>query len=278
MSTHISRRDRELLSAYLDGALKEAEITKLELRLQTEADLTAALDDLRKLKSILRSSPQARPPRHFTLSQDMLAEGRESFWGSLLSLNLVTAVASLLLVIVLIGDIGGFVVPTGLISESAPAEAFTESEDASENVSPAADEALESAASEPEQDLADDAVADLQAEDAEAGAAARSEEDVDLAAGAASEPQADGLDQPEDSAAELETGQDDSNQDIVGEVLEEPTASPLPPIAESVTEPTEKGQGLKTVSLSPVLLRAIEIFLALIILASALIARRLKAN
>jgi len=283
MSNNISRRDMEVLSAYLDGELKGAERDKLELRLQSDPELNASLNELRNMKSLLRSSPQASPPRHFTLSEDMLAETSRSFWGSAFSLNLVSAVASVLLVVVLIGDIGGFAASRELTSLSAPAEAFADSEESTGVISPASGEAIKPQADEPDQELADDALADLQTEDAEANAAARSEdseEDADLAAEAVSEPAADGVDQAaaeEGAAAESESSQDEFSEDAVGEVFQEPTASPLAPIAESAAEPNEKVQETRSDVQPILLLRVIEILLAAIALAFALFARRRRA-
>jgi hypothetical protein len=69
--TAASFRDVERLSAYLDGELSQAERTRLESRLAREAGLSAALDELRATRSLLRRTPRRRAPRSFTLTPKM---------------------------------------------------------------------------------------------------------------------------------------------------------------------------------------------------------------
>jgi hypothetical protein len=66
-----SFRDVEQLSAYLDGQLSEAEMSRLESRLKSEPTLAATLADLRQARSILRRTPKRRSPRNFTLTPKM---------------------------------------------------------------------------------------------------------------------------------------------------------------------------------------------------------------
>jgi len=63
----ISNRDLELLSAYVDDALSAAARARLELRLDAEPELRAALDDLRETAQLLRAAPRLEVPRNFTL-------------------------------------------------------------------------------------------------------------------------------------------------------------------------------------------------------------------
>ena len=69
-----SFRDVEKLSAYLDGQLKPSEIARLEARLQTDPELASALKNLREARGVLRSLPQRRAPRNFTLTPKMVGE------------------------------------------------------------------------------------------------------------------------------------------------------------------------------------------------------------
>jgi anti-sigma factor RsiW len=69
MNTKISQ-DFERLSAYIDNQLSAAEKAELEARLAQEADLQAALADLRRTVRALRSLPTVKPPRNFTLSPE----------------------------------------------------------------------------------------------------------------------------------------------------------------------------------------------------------------
>jgi anti-sigma factor RsiW len=155
----------------LDEELKEQQKAMLENRLAAEPALRKALQEMRQTRNLLRSSPQAKVPHHFTLSPQMIAEKESKFWGSSTSYNLLSAVASILLVVVIIGDLG-------LSSLTLPAQA--PSLDAQDNLSvedsaaqelasgPAADEDI-SADSAP---AADEAAADGVVESAEPIAAA----------------------------------------------------------------------------------------------------------
>lgn len=69
--TALSFRDVEQLSAYLDGQLSLAERARLESRLETDPNLSTALEDLRATRAILRRTPQRRAPRNFTLTHKM---------------------------------------------------------------------------------------------------------------------------------------------------------------------------------------------------------------
>ena len=71
MKTKLSTRDRQALSAYLDGQLAPRQRRRLEERLQQEPALQDALDGLRHTRSILRSQPKLRAPRNFTLTPEM---------------------------------------------------------------------------------------------------------------------------------------------------------------------------------------------------------------
>src|SRR5438105_9101614 len=67
MASSIRPQDYELLSAYLDGELSEAERKTLEARLTAEPSLTAALNDLRVTIQVMRAAPRLKSPRNFTL-------------------------------------------------------------------------------------------------------------------------------------------------------------------------------------------------------------------
>lgn len=68
---NISSRDLETLSAYLDGQLTSGEKVRLESRLKTEPELTAALGGLSEVRAVLRRAPRRRAPRRFTLTPKM---------------------------------------------------------------------------------------------------------------------------------------------------------------------------------------------------------------
>jgi len=91
-------RDLELLSAYLDGELTPREADRLQARLDGEADLRWALEELRRTVSVVRSLPEVRPPRSFTLSAE--AAGSRGRAAAYPVLQLATALATLAFVAV----------------------------------------------------------------------------------------------------------------------------------------------------------------------------------
>ncbi|MBU2610899.1 MAG: hypothetical protein KJ606_08145 [Chloroflexi bacterium] len=66
-----SLRDVEQLSACLDGQLSLAELARLNSRLETDPNLSAALEDLRATRALLRRTAQRHTPRNFTLTPKM---------------------------------------------------------------------------------------------------------------------------------------------------------------------------------------------------------------
>lgn len=71
---HLHQRDLQKLSAYLDQELSRREIKKLELRLQAEPALRAALRELEGTKILLAKMPRVSPPHNFTLTRAMAGE------------------------------------------------------------------------------------------------------------------------------------------------------------------------------------------------------------
>ena len=70
----MNQRDIELLSSYLDGQLKPSETARLEIRLSTDPNLRAVLDDLRSARGLLRQLPMRKAPRNFTLTPKMVGK------------------------------------------------------------------------------------------------------------------------------------------------------------------------------------------------------------
>ncbi len=68
-----SRKEIKALSAYLDGELSGRHRAKLEASLKKDAGLLAALESLRQTRALLRSAPQAKTTRNFTLTPADLA-------------------------------------------------------------------------------------------------------------------------------------------------------------------------------------------------------------
>ena len=115
-----SDRDLEQLSAYLDGNLSASDRAAFETRLTADSSLQSALDDLRNIKTRLGALPVVRAPRNFTLTPAMIGQSarRASTW--LPALNFATAIAAVLFVAVVAGNLLG---RSGTVSTAAPAPA-----------------------------------------------------------------------------------------------------------------------------------------------------------
>ncbi len=104
--TAASFRDVERLSAYLDGELSQAERARLESRLARDAGLSAALDELRATRALLRRTPRRRAPRNFTLTPKM-AGLRPPLPRAIPVLRLASVLATLLLFATFAGNLLG---------------------------------------------------------------------------------------------------------------------------------------------------------------------------
>ncbi|RPI81909.1 MAG: hypothetical protein EHM41_19665 [Chloroflexi bacterium] len=102
MKTNISRRDIELLSAYLDGQLDARRKAKLESRLQNETELNKMLEELSRTRTLLRSAPKLKAPRSFKLKPEMVAKRQARPVYPVF--QFASAMAMILLVFVLLGD------------------------------------------------------------------------------------------------------------------------------------------------------------------------------
>lgn len=91
-------RDLELLSSYLDDGLSAKQKDRLIERLEREPDLRWALEELRRTVSIVRSLPEVRPPRSFTLTPE--SAGIRTRPAAYPLLQLATALATLAFVAV----------------------------------------------------------------------------------------------------------------------------------------------------------------------------------
>lgn len=72
----LNEHDLELLSAYIDGQLSADERRAVERRLDEEAELRQAYDELRATVQALRDLEPLRPPRSFTLDPAKVAVQR----------------------------------------------------------------------------------------------------------------------------------------------------------------------------------------------------------
>ena len=103
MKMDISPRDWQELSAYLDQQLNSRARSRLEARLRDEPQLRIALQDLQRNKMLLRSQPRLFAPRNFTLTPQMAKIRPVS--PAYPVVRLVAAMSSILLIIVLAGDL-----------------------------------------------------------------------------------------------------------------------------------------------------------------------------
>lgn len=107
MTTKISPREWEALSAYLDGALSFQERTRLEARLEENPDMRSALQDMRRTRAVLNSAPMLRAPRNFTLTPQMagIRPGERPVSGAYPVLRLASLLATIFFLVVFVGDL-----------------------------------------------------------------------------------------------------------------------------------------------------------------------------
>ncbi len=104
MAKSLSLRDLETLSTYLDGQLSPRNKHKLEARLGRDPDMQLALEQLRQTRHALRSAPQARSPRNFTLTPEMAGQ-RVVIPRGYTVMRLVAVTASLMFAVVVAGEL-----------------------------------------------------------------------------------------------------------------------------------------------------------------------------
>lgn len=102
MNTHLTLRDQELLSAYLDGQLSDADRNSVEQNLETRGEWRLMLDELDQTRRVLRRAPRYRAPRSFALTPEMAKQARRSFLTNLIGLRVSAAMATLALVVALV--------------------------------------------------------------------------------------------------------------------------------------------------------------------------------
>jgi hypothetical protein len=102
MTQQISPRDYELLSAYLDGELSTRDRARLEARMTKQPDLRLGLEELRQTKMLLRSLPQKRAPRNFTIPNAL--PRRRPVPRLFPALRFASALAGILFMVVFLGD------------------------------------------------------------------------------------------------------------------------------------------------------------------------------
>jgi anti-sigma factor RsiW len=104
MRDGLTKRDWEIISAYLDGQLSARKQARFESRLQQDQQLRDAYEELRATRQLLRNAPKLRAPRSFMLSPEMASQPHRLprlapvfGWAA--------AVASFFFVLFLVGDL-----------------------------------------------------------------------------------------------------------------------------------------------------------------------------
>ncbi len=101
MKARLSTRDYEQISAYLDGQLPAGERARFETRINADADLRKAMEEMGRTRALLRMAPHRRAPRNFTLTRAMIpvrAESKRFSWGFFPALSFASALATLVLI------------------------------------------------------------------------------------------------------------------------------------------------------------------------------------
>ncbi len=118
MTTQLSHKEWETISAYLDGQLSERERSNFEARLRSRPELRDGMEELKHTRTFLRSLPPRHAPHNFTLTPSMVQPQRETprFFPTL---RFASALAGVLFVLVFIGEL-----TLGKGATMAPATAF----------------------------------------------------------------------------------------------------------------------------------------------------------
>ena len=102
----LSPGDWQKCSDYFDRQMDAAGRADFEARLRLEPALRENMEDLRRLRMALRSQPRIRVRKNFTLTPQLVGrKPTRSTWGMFQSLRLATVLASVMLVLVIAGDL-----------------------------------------------------------------------------------------------------------------------------------------------------------------------------
>ena len=100
----LNHTELELISAFLDGQLPDEQVRQLRQRIAQDPEFKQAYEDLRLTRLALRRTPQIRRRRSFTLTPEMV-EKPARVWNLKFTSRLVAVVATVLLVVVFVGDV-----------------------------------------------------------------------------------------------------------------------------------------------------------------------------
>lgn len=151
-------RFRDLLSLYIDSRLDDSQAATLEEHLAACAPCREELQTLRATVSLLQALPHATPRRSFSLTEQPQQVPRAApayLWG----MRAATATASILLVLLVAGDLLGTfsrdIAPTSeIIQSTVEKDAFDADSPQFESATGSVPRTLESEAAAPEADFA----------------------------------------------------------------------------------------------------------------------------
>ncbi len=238
MKEQISRRDWERLSAYVDDQLSASERSRLETRLSSDPTLRKALDDLRMTRSAVKSLPRLRAPRNFTLTPEMAGQQIKTAPRLFSTFRLASIVSTVLLVMVMLGDLIGFGRVGMMPAQEMAAPAAPMEYEAMEQPETAAKE-VEAEGTDAEGAISDAEKVDIVEPVAEEAAP---EEEMQPQAEAMAEvaPEAEAEAAEEDAAVEAQRDLEEDEAAGVGEThIAEPTSLP----ASTQVEPTPVPEG-----------------------------------
>jgi hypothetical protein len=103
MTTTLTFKQYQLISAYLDGRCSSREKITVESMLEKDAELKRVLAEFARSKKMLAALPSARAPRNFTISPAMAPQKPQRFFLAP-ALNYASLVAAVLFVFIFAGS------------------------------------------------------------------------------------------------------------------------------------------------------------------------------
>ena len=102
MKNHMTSRDYELISAYLDNQLGRKARALFEARLKTDSELRKELQEISKTRLLVRSLPKLRAPRNYYVKAEAIRARPTLRLAPVF--GIVSAIASVLLALVIFGS------------------------------------------------------------------------------------------------------------------------------------------------------------------------------
>ena len=102
MNKTLSLQDLILISSYLDDRLSPGDKARVQTRLEQDQSFRAAFEEMRYTRRVLRSLPQRRAPRNFTLSPKMFPQRQPLRLQPVFGFT--SAVAAVLMILVFAGS------------------------------------------------------------------------------------------------------------------------------------------------------------------------------